>query len=99
MASGDGKTFLYALSIFPIAVIVFLLLVVSLDSVSSLDNPFQQKLQAHPELNKLYDEQKYSAALEEVAKLRDSAAQKGDIAKWTYYLVEEFKLKTALHSY
>lgn len=99
MASGDGKTFLYALSIFPIAVIVFLLLVVSLDSVSSLDNPFQQKLQVDPELNKLYDEQKYSAALEEVAKLRDSAAQKGDIAKWTYYLVEEFKLKTALHSY
>jgi len=99
MASGNGRNFLYALSIFPVAAMVFILLMVSLDSRSSLDNPFEKPLQKDPSLKKLYEEQKYSAALEEVVKLKDAAAAKGDNALWTYYLVEEFKLKTSLHSY
>jgi alpha-2-macroglobulin len=99
MQSDKSKSYIYALSLFPIAVIIFLLVIVSLDSASSSDNPFSKGVSKDPSLKKLYDEQKYAAALDEVIKLKDAAVEKGDNALWTYYLVEEFKLKTSLHSY
>jgi uncharacterized protein YfaS (alpha-2-macroglobulin family) len=51
------------------------------------------------EVDRLVSEQKFEAAAAEVARLREAASAAGDADQWTRALVEEVKLRTALHGY
>jgi uncharacterized protein YfaS (alpha-2-macroglobulin family) len=51
------------------------------------------------EVDRLVSEQKFEAAAAEVARLREAARAAGDADEWTRALVEEVKLRTALHGY
>ncbi|MBM3306182.1 MAG: hypothetical protein FJY79_09640, partial [Candidatus Aminicenantes bacterium] len=50
-------------------------------------------------IERLEKEQKYEAAASEAAKLRADARRRGDQALWTWALVKEVQLRTALHGY
>jgi len=51
------------------------------------------------EVERLISEQKFQAAVEEVARIREVAVSQEDAGEWTRALVEEVKLRTALHGY
>ncbi len=51
------------------------------------------------DVDRLIAEQKFAAASEVVAAIRDRARAVGDAAEWTRALVEETKLRMALHGY
>ena len=51
------------------------------------------------EVQRLYREQKYEAASEIVLAIRDRAESEGDAEEWTRAIVEQVKLRTALHGY
>jgi uncharacterized protein YfaS (alpha-2-macroglobulin family) len=51
------------------------------------------------EVQRLYGEQKYEAAFAVVAAIRDRAEAAGDAGEWTRAIVEQVKLRTALHGY
>ena len=51
------------------------------------------------DVDKLISEQKFEAASEAVAAIRERARADGDAAEWTRALVEETKLRMALHGY
>jgi len=59
----------------------------------------QSRAPSWSEVDRLISEQKFQAAVEEVDRLRDRAASAGDAEGWTRALVEEVKLRTALHGY
>jgi uncharacterized protein YfaS (alpha-2-macroglobulin family) len=51
------------------------------------------------DVDRLISEQKFEAASEAVAKIREQAREAGDAKDWTRALVEETKLRMALHGY
>ncbi len=51
------------------------------------------------EVDRLISEQKYEAASKAVTAIRDRAQEAGDADEWTRALVEETKLRMALHGY
>ncbi len=51
------------------------------------------------EIERLIDEQRYEAAAERVAEVRERARAAGDDEAWTRALVQEVQLRTALHGY
>lgn len=91
---------LFMAGLIPIFVLLVLLFT-SIKSLSSIDNPFEKEIskKIDPTLKKLYDEQKYSEALEKVKTLKDISHKKGDVGFYTYYLIEQFKLESSLHAY
>ena len=50
-------------------------------------------------LEQLVDEQKFEEAAKEAAKIRDGAKRKGNETLWTWALIKEVQLRTALHGY
>jgi uncharacterized protein YfaS (alpha-2-macroglobulin family) len=54
---------------------------------------------AREAVEKLVEEQKFEAAAAECARLRVEARQAGDVALWTWTLVKEGQLRSALHGY
>lgn len=77
------------------------------DSLASLPDPsLSSPLNATPgqessrkNIERLEKEQKYEAAAKEAARLRDEARRRGDQALWTWTLIKEVQLRTALHGY
>ncbi|MFZ2054828.1 MAG: alpha-2-macroglobulin family protein [Candidatus Aminicenantales bacterium] len=67
-------------------------------SFSSVDSCAQQKLD-RKRIDQLIDEQKFEAAAKEAARLREQARGAGDDAGWTWALIKEVQLRTALHGY
>ncbi|MCK5376093.1 MAG: hypothetical protein KAJ97_03360, partial [Acidobacteria bacterium] len=51
------------------------------------------------DVDQLISEQKFEAAAEAVAEIREQARAAGDAEEWTRALVEEVKLRTALHGF
>ncbi len=51
------------------------------------------------EVQRLYGEQKYEAAFEIVNAIRERAEAEGDAEVWTRAIVEQVKLRSALHGY
>jgi hypothetical protein len=54
---------------------------------------------ARQAVEKLIDEQKFEAAAAECARVRADARKNGDKALWTWTLIREGQLRTALHGY
>jgi uncharacterized protein YfaS (alpha-2-macroglobulin family) len=54
---------------------------------------------ARQAVEKLINEQKYEAAAAEAARVREEARRLGDNALWTWALIKESQLRTALHGY
>jgi hypothetical protein len=52
---------------------------------------------ARQAVEKLINEQKYEAAAAEAARVREEARRLGDNALWTWALIKESQLRTALH--
>ncbi|MGZ7066299.1 MAG: alpha-2-macroglobulin family protein, partial [Candidatus Aminicenantales bacterium] len=50
-------------------------------------------------LDKLIGEQKFEEAAKEAARIREAAKRKGDQTVWTWALIKEAQLRTALHGY
>ncbi|MCX6569653.1 MAG: MG2 domain-containing protein, partial [Candidatus Aminicenantes bacterium] len=60
----------------------------------------QSKLKAARQaVKKLVEEQKFEAAAEETARFREEAKKAGDNPLWTWALIKEGQLRTALHGY
>ena len=60
----------------------------------------QAKLKAAGQaVEKLVDEQKFEAAAAECARIREEARKSGDDPLWTWALIKEGQLRTALHGY
>jgi len=49
-------------------------------------------------VEKLIEEEKYQAAADECARIREEARRTGDTGLWTWTLIRESQLRTALHS-
>ncbi len=54
---------------------------------------------ARQAVEKLVAEQKFEAAAEEAARIREEAKKAGDNSLWTWALIKEGQLRTALHGY
>ena len=54
---------------------------------------------ARQAVEKLVAEQKFEAAAEEAARVREEAKKAGDNSLWTWALIKEGQLRTALHGY
>jgi uncharacterized protein YfaS (alpha-2-macroglobulin family) len=50
-------------------------------------------------LDKLIDEQKFEEAAKEAVRIREAAKRKGNQTVWTWALIKEAQLRTALHGY
>ena len=50
-------------------------------------------------IDKLVNEQKFEAAAKEAARIRGEARRRGDEKTWTWALIKEVQLRTALHGY
>ena len=50
-------------------------------------------------VEKLIDDQKFEAAAAECARIREDARARGDVPLWTWALIRESQLRTALHGY
>ena len=100
MSQKTDRSLVFIAGFVPIFFLILLLLS-SLNSLSSVDNPFEKELskRVDPSLKKLYDEQKYMEALEKVKALKEEALSKNDVGYYTYYLIEQFKLESSLHAY
>ncbi|MFB3850339.1 MAG: alpha-2-macroglobulin [Acidobacteriota bacterium] len=100
MNNNTDKSLVFIAGFVPLFILILLLLS-SLNSLSSVDNPFEKELSKRigPSLKKLYDEQKYMEALEKVKALKEESYKKGDVGYYTYYLIEQFKLESSLHAY
>jgi uncharacterized protein YfaS (alpha-2-macroglobulin family) len=61
--------------------------------------PEEDRAPSWSEVDRLVSEQKYQAAVDEVARIREAAREAEDADEWTRALVEEVKLRTALHGY
>ncbi len=61
--------------------------------------PDEETAPSWSEVERLVSEQKFEAAAAEAARIREAAIEAGDAAEWTRALVEEVKLRTALHGY
>lgn len=55
--------------------------------------------EAWNEVDKLVDEQKFEAASERIAKIREAARAAGNDAEWTRALIREVQVRTGLHGY
>ena len=58
-----------------------------------------QSKAARAAVEKLVDEQKFEAAAAECARIRESARAAGDNTLWTWALIKEGQLRSALHGY
>ncbi|MDH4197676.1 MAG: hypothetical protein OEW05_09735, partial [Candidatus Aminicenantes bacterium] len=54
---------------------------------------------ARQTVEKLIDEEKYEAAAAEAARIREEARRAGNVTLWTWALIKEGQLRTALHGY
>jgi uncharacterized protein YfaS (alpha-2-macroglobulin family) len=72
----------------------------AINSSGSPGAPSQSEDQTNRQrLEQLVQEQKFEAAAKEAARLREEARRQGDEAKWTWALIKEVQLRTALHGY
>jgi uncharacterized protein YfaS (alpha-2-macroglobulin family) len=100
MKNSTAGLIVFVFGLIPLFFLI-ILLTASFKSLGSYDNPFEKSFREtiDGDLKKFEDEQKYSEALSKATALKEEAEKKGDIANYTFYLIEEFKLKSALHAY
>jgi len=67
---------------------------------TAMSNPDQTSA-ASPQkaVEKLIEEQKFEAAAAECARIREAARARNDVRLWTWALIRESQLRTALHGY
>jgi hypothetical protein len=65
----------------------------------SPDDPAADQESGRKAVERLEKEQKFEAAAKEAGRVREEARRRGDQALWTWALVKEVQLRTALHGY
>ncbi len=63
------------------------------------DDPATDQESGRKAVERLEKEQKFEAAAKEAGRVREEARRRGDEALWTWALVKEAQLRTALHGY
>ena len=71
----------------------------SMTVIPSQKQPSAREKAARATVEKLVNEQKFEAAAAECARLRAEARKSGDIVLWTWSLIKEGQLRSALHGY
>ncbi|MBE3131475.1 MAG: hypothetical protein IMZ54_12280, partial [Acidobacteria bacterium] len=69
------------------------------EDASMASDPQSKLKAARQAVEKLVEEQKFEAAAEEAARVREDARRLGDNPLWTWALIKEGQLRSALHGY
>lgn len=79
--------------------IIFILFILSSQSSCYEKDKFKKDVSLPTEVKKLIDEQKFKEALNKLEPLIVKAKNEKDFISHTFYVIEKFKIETALHSY